>query len=396
MPISALNNSIELAFYWDGDIDVLLGLGQNATKFPFKIGGLKGAKMGQTYTVPIDLSSVKGWEQGDPATIQAVCHQPGFDIYQCVDVVQDLNSPPPAPPCPSPSDKDAKLIDSLVEHISVVGGCNVNTEDLPQDALSRNLAALWYDNESSIYNNSSMFRLRAAFHDVGKWRPNGPIVQGLLGNFVSQSENKGIDGSLATLFAPKGVFNYSAADLIAVAGQITVQHCGGPQFNFTFGRQDGNASTDFYNLPPLPDDEKDSFEIMKKKLYRLGFTNQDIVALVTGSHSMGGAHGKISPHITNSTLLPFDSTPGVFDNDIFKALLDGKCRLRVDCGIANDPDMLPFVQLYANDQEAFFKQFVISFQKMISLGKDQVLRSVHLPVPVHENLFAEGRVAIQE
>ncbi len=106
--------------------------------------------MGETYTVPIDVSSVVGWEEGMPATIQAVCHQPKFDIYQCVDVVQDSNSSPTtttsaSAPIPTASN-DAKLVESLVEHISAKGGCNVNTEDLPEGSLSNNLAALWYLN----------------------------------------------------------------------------------------------------------------------------------------------------------------------------------------------------------------------------------------------------------
>ena len=239
--------------------------------------------------------------------------------------------------------------------------------------------------------NSLLFaRLRASFHDVGKWMPGSGVASGLLADRLAHPENLGIGKSLATFFSPKSLFQFSSSDLVAAAAQVTLQHCGGPKFNFTFGRKDSELASMAEFLPILPDDRNDTYSEIKFKLGRLGFTNQDIVALVTGSHSLGGVHGKISPHITNSAFIPFDSTPGVFDNDVFKALLDGKCRLRVDCGIAKDPELLPYVKLYANDQDAFFKQYAISFQKMVSIGHDQVLQSVHIDVPVHENLMAEG------
>jgi hypothetical protein len=40
--------------------------------------------------------------------------------------------------------------------------------------------------------------------------------------------------------------------------------------------------------------------------------------LVTGSHSLGGVHNVITPHATKEEFAPFDDTPGVFDNNIFK------------------------------------------------------------------------------
>ena len=143
IPYGNLNNSIELAFFWDGDNEIFMGLGENATKFPFKIGQLKGAKMGQSYTVPLDLSSVKGWTDGVPATIQVICHQPDFDIYQCVDVVNKPADGKVGTKDLPIQEKGMKFTESIVSHISGPNGCNVNTDDLTEEALSNNLAALW-------------------------------------------------------------------------------------------------------------------------------------------------------------------------------------------------------------------------------------------------------------
>jgi hypothetical protein len=86
-PFLITNNSIELTFYWNGDNDIYFGFGENPDTFPYKVGILFGAKAGKTYTVPLDFSDVPGLANGKLGTIQAVCHQPKFDIYQCADVV---------------------------------------------------------------------------------------------------------------------------------------------------------------------------------------------------------------------------------------------------------------------------------------------------------------------
>lgn len=61
---------------------------------------------------------------------------------------------------------------------------------------------------------------------------------------------------------------------------------------------------------------------------------------------MGGVHGAISPQVTNETFIPFDDTPGIFDNNVFIKTLAGKCALPVDCAIASDPETRPTIELY--------------------------------------------------
>ncbi|KAJ3250963.1 Cytosolic seryl-tRNA synthetase [Chytriomyces hyalinus] len=273
------------------------------------------------------------------------------------------------------------LAQTFVGHLEVPNGCGVNADDMPPESPSQNLAALW---------------LRAAFHDVGKFDPEKPeqVVNGLLPNFLTEMENSGIGVSIATSFASYVKFNYSRADFIALAGQAVVIHCGGPTFNFSYGRQDGDRATPFTSLAQsLPDDATHTYDMIKTKLRRLNFTNADIVALVTGSHSLGGAHKLISPHLTDKKFQPFDSTPGVFDNVVFQDALNGKCVTRVDCGIIKDPEMKPLIELYASSQDAFFKQYVESFEKMVNLGQNRTkLSSAALDIEVHEKLAEEGGI----
>ncbi|KAJ3014752.1 UNVERIFIED_CONTAM: hypothetical protein HDU68_000150 [Siphonaria sp. JEL0065] len=103
-PVSRVNwtslkdSSIVLTFYWDGSNDIYLGFGENPQAFPYKIGALANAQSGQTYTVPLDLSSVPAnlLTQDAKFTVQVVCHQPKEDIYQCADINYDVA--PPAKP----------------------------------------------------------------------------------------------------------------------------------------------------------------------------------------------------------------------------------------------------------------------------------------------------------
>jgi catalase (peroxidase I) len=120
--------------------------------------------------------------------------------------------------------------------------------------------------------------------------------------------------------------------------------------------------------------------------------NTDIVTLVTGSHTMGGAHSAISPHATNKTFAPFDTTPGVFDNDVFKQMLMGRCVLNIDCAIGKDPEMRDIVETFAKDQDAFFQQYAKSFNKMTTIGQRAKLAEVHVDISVHKNLESEGGI----
>jgi catalase (peroxidase I) len=171
-----------------------------------------------------------------------------------------------------------------------------------------------------------------------------------------------------------------------------VTHCGGPSFGFIQYRNDA-PPTPFNGLPQkLPDDNAHTYAQMKQMLRRIGFSNVDIVTLVAGSHTLGGAHSVISPHATNKSFAPFDATPGVFDNDIFKQLLQGKCILNIDCGIGKDPEMKDIIELFAKDQDAFFQQYAESFNKMSTIGQLNNVRlmEVHVDISVHKNLEAEG------
>lgn len=104
-----------------------------------------------------------------------------------------------------------------------------------------------------------------------------------------------------------------------------------------------------------------------------------------------GAHKEVSPFATNKSFEPFDETPGIFDNNIFHRSLRNECVLEVDCLIARDPKLRPIVELFAKDQRFFFEKFSEAFTKLATVGHHNLAEGILIDVPIHKNLYAEGR-----
>lgn len=177
-----------------------------------------------------------------------------------------------------PTPKANKRIERAVKHgakqftnfISGPGECRDLADRLPAGAPSTNLAALW---------------IRAVFHDAGTFTASTKTggADGSLLTFQHEAINAGLLGSLATSFVG-GYVNLSKADTISLAGAVTVTICGGPVISFQAGRIDTVVPTRPDGLIPEADE---SFSQIVSKLNRMGLYNEDIVALVTGSHTMG-------------------------------------------------------------------------------------------------------------
>ena len=238
-----------------------------------------------------------------------------------------------------------------------------------KDSKNKNIAALW---------------LRAAFHDAGTWNQEfkSAGADASLANFLNVPENAGFGNSLAPRF--HSVPKFSKADSIALAAQVSVTHCGGPKINFRGGRVDATVPTSPVGL--IPNGTMGLAEV-RPIFARMGWTNEDIVALVTGSHSMGGVHTENSPEITKKEFIPFDDTAGIFDNHVFNFTLKGNCAVKIDCDIANDPELRPIVERFARDQNAFFEQYAISFAKMVEQTSSVLGDVQDLKISKHNGLY---------
>jgi len=130
----------------------------------------------------------------------------------------------------------------------------------------------------------------------------------------------------------------------------------------------------------LPDAAKGPQHI-RDIFYRMGFNDQEIVALV-GAHSLGRCHTNASGYEG-----PWTKAPTFFSNDFFRELLENKWTPRQwngplqyedpskelmmlpgDLALIQDPQFKQFVVLYAQDEEAFKRDFANSFSKLLDLG----------------------------
>ncbi|KAL5567245.1 hypothetical protein UlMin_030409 [Ulmus minor] len=100
--------------------------------------------------------------------------------------------------------------------------------------------------------------------------------------------------------------------------------------------------------------------------YRMGLSDKDIVAL-SGAHTLGRAHPERSGFDG-----PWTVEPLKFDNSYFVELLKGVSepllKLPTDNALLDDPKFHPYVELYAKEEDAFFKDYAESHRKLSELG----------------------------
>lgn len=190
----------------------------------------------------------------------------------------------------------------------------------------------------------------------------------------------------------------SCADILAVATRNLVTMMGGPFYNVKLGRRDGLVSRASRAQYILPKPTMSMTQIIKIFASR-GFSVQEMVAL-TGAHTIGFSHcSEISSDIyhysrrvqsdpsynpryaaglrnacanftKNPSLSVFNDimTPHDFDNSYYKNLPKGLGVLRSDRAMTMDSRTRKYVELYANDQKAFFEAFGRAMEKLSLYG----------------------------
>lgn len=177
----------------------------------------------------------------------------------------------------------------------------------------------------------------------------------------------------------------SYADLWIYASYVAIENMGGPHIKFESGRLD---AIDAVSCPPdgrLPDASKGRAHI-RDIFYRMGFNDQEIVALVGGGHALGRCHPKRSGFEG-----PWTNNPLGFGNLFFKELFEREwiekkwdgprqfvdksteklMMLPTDLEFRDDPDFKIFSLKYKDDEKLFNKDFGESYKKLTELGFKQ-------------------------
>ncbi|KAL1877092.1 hypothetical protein VTK73DRAFT_8900 [Phialemonium thermophilum] len=172
----------------------------------------------------------------------------------------------------------------------------------------------------------------------------------------------------------------SYSDLWILGGVAAIQEMMGPAIPYRPGRVD----KDFTACTPdgrLPDGSKTQDHV-RSIFYRMGFNDQEIVALL-GGHAVGRCHTDRSGYDG-----PWTFSPTVLTNDFYNLLLNEKWQwkkwngpkqyedkktqslmmLPADYSLIQDKKFRPWVELYAKDSDAFFRDFSAVIVKLFELG----------------------------
>lgn len=238
----------------------------------------------------------------------------------------------------------------------------VDTEYLKEiDKARRNLRAL------IASRNCAPIMLRLAWHDAGTYDaktktggPNGSIRNE---EEYSHGSNSGLKKAIDWCEEVKSKHpKITYADLYQLAGVVAVEVTGVPTISFVPGRKDSNVCPKEGRLP----DAKQGAPHLKDIFYRMGLSDKDIVAL-SGGHTLGRAHPERSGFDG-----PWTKEPLKFDNSYFVELLEGESegllQLPTDKALLDDPKFRHYVELYAKDEDAFFRDYAESHKKLSELG----------------------------
>lgn len=224
-------------------------------------------------------------------------------------------------------------------------------------------------------SNDAPIVLRLAFHDAvnydaatNKGGANGSVR---LTQELNRNPNKGIENGVKFNEPIKQRHpEITYADLYQLAAIVAVEVTGGPAIEFIPGR----ADTDVPDQDNIPN-PREGADHLRTVFYRMGLDDKDIVVL-TGAHALGGAHKDRSGFDGN-----FTQNPLKFDNSYYVELLKGDTpglvKFPTDKALLNDSRFRPFVELYAADQAAFFRDYAKSHKKLSELGFHAQEANVH-------------------
>jgi len=209
---------------------------------------------------------------------------------------------------------------------------------------------------------------------------------------ASYGNNAGLDKARAALEPIKKKHpEISYSDLYTFSGVVAVENAGGPKIPFKTGRVDdenGEKSDPRDRLPNADMGSKaKTIEHMRDIFGRMGFSDQEMVALL-GAHAMGRCHTDASGFWG-----PWTNAETAFSNEYFRLLLEerwspkyshnGKVwrgpdqyedstgnlmMLPSDMVLLADPVFRKWVEIYAKDEDRFFKDFASAFSKLLHLG----------------------------
>ncbi|CAH2067687.1 unnamed protein product [Thlaspi arvense] len=184
----------------------------------------------------------------------------------------------------------------------------------------------------------------------------------------------------------------SCADIVALAARDAVAEAKGPFYEVPTGRRDGQRA-EKSNAANLPDVE-DSLSILKSKFREKGLSDQDLVLLSAGAHTIGTTacffviprldaqdhtidkeffkvlRSKCPKGGDVNVRIPLDwGSQFVFDDQIFRNIKNGKGVILSDSVLYQDNNMKNIIDSYVASNRSSKTNFAADFGKaMVKMG----------------------------
>ncbi|KAL6962168.1 putative L-ascorbate peroxidase 7, chloroplastic [Sarracenia purpurea var. burkii] len=234
--------------------------------------------------------------------------------------------------------------------------------------------------------------VRLGWHDAGTYNKDieeWPKRGGANGSLRFEAElkhaaNAGLLNALKLLQPIKDKYpEVTYADLFQLASATAIEEAGGPKIPMKYGRVDVSGPDQCPEEGRLPDAGPPSPAAhLRDVFYRMGLDDKEIVAL-SGAHTLGRSRPERSGWGKPETKYTKDG-PGApggqswtvkwlkFDNSYFKDIKERRDEdllvLPTDAVIFEDLSFKVYAEKYAEDQDAFFKDYAEAHAKLSNLG----------------------------
>ncbi|XP_073265164.1 probable L-ascorbate peroxidase 6, chloroplastic/mitochondrial isoform X2 [Populus alba] len=234
--------------------------------------------------------------------------------------------------------------------------------------------------------------VRLGWHDAGTYNKNieeWPKRGGANGSLrfeieLKHAANAGLVDALKLIQPIKDKYSgVTYADLFQMASATAIEEAGGPKIPMKYGRVDVSVPDECPEEGRLPDaGPPKPADHLRGVFYRMGLDDKEIVAL-SGAHTLGRSRpersgwGKPETKYTKNG----PGAPGgqswtaewlKFDNSYFKDIKERKDEdllvLPTDAALFEDPSFKVYAEKYAEDKEAFFKDYAEAHAKLSNLG----------------------------
>ncbi|XP_052309389.1 probable L-ascorbate peroxidase 6, chloroplastic/mitochondrial isoform X2 [Populus trichocarpa] len=234
--------------------------------------------------------------------------------------------------------------------------------------------------------------VRLGWHDAGTYNKNieeWPKRGGANGSLrfeieLKHAANAGLVDALKLIQPIKDKYSgVTYADLFQMASAAAIEEAGGPKIPMKYGRVDVSVPDECPEEGRLPDaGPPKPADHLREVFYRMGLDDKEIAAL-SGAHTLGRSRpersgwGKPETKYTKNG----PGAPGgqswtaewlKFDNSYFKDIKERKDEdllvLPTDAALFEDPSFKVYAEKYAEDKEAFFKDYAEAHAKLSNLG----------------------------